>query len=962
MAGDNARMSAFTLYSDKPTISAPAKQRKYTDPGQHQAAAWMLDTFRRQPPGAWSDNRWEQVAHYRDVIYVAIRSIMDLISGADFCVSRKKRKSKNRTTFMKSGGATQAHGRDEDYIPFEDYDHPLARLTRRPNEVETMGELAAKLVLQNRLTGVAPLWCVPNNAGRPVELWALKVALLQPLYQQSLLYPHGAWRVTPYTQGGWSGFLPGRIGSAGAVLPGEEVKRWMDPHPLIDWDGFSPLTAGAVQLDVLESIDESRKSAMDNGLQLDAVLIAPGIGEHNATRIQDKFENRHRGSRNAKKFAVVDPGDPVAGGTGGFDLKTLSQTSKDMEYDKGWEQMVKFALALFGVPASVAGLSTTTSYSELYAALRQFHHRQQAFVSRMETWFTKILAWPWCSFPDEYIVRVKLPPLDDPELREKVLGRQLQYDLLTYNEARIKDDMDPVEGGDVPVSLYVQMKQQELAPEPAPGEGQPGAGGGGDPLAAMLGGGGPTAGAVPQPDNKAAEGTKPPTEKKALPAGQHRKEGEKWQGDSGKWFTLKDGKTVPTSGPGGEQPGQWQPAAGDQSPEAQDGRLKVAQIGAKLRDGQEITDAEKAQLEEGLKHLTPAEKAKFEAVVGEKNPTNEKAGAETRSSRRDAAGKAWQSAGNYVDGGWHEGDMSPEKMASQMDEHAKEFEAEVATVSEHMAAAGATEKETADFQRVVGKHRAAMARNRATVGKTRGKVEQLAKSLEESQAAIDQHAASEPQEPESVSTKDYEGYPDEPEEPEEPDAPEGVRELPSESDYDDPADYRADLKAWQEYSDKFSEYEKAHADWEKEHDAWEKETAAVDERNNKLDSDYEKDYAKWEAAHDAWELKGDRLQAKVDDLEGRHSDAEERYNDAAWDYANDSKDGAEEIVSWLSDFHDEVHEREADDDEEGNSPPVRKAANTLSLSAGGALVPEGRRKRKPKNRVKKIVSRLFKGL
>lgn len=479
------------------------------DPTTRAHGAAYLSLLRRDPPGSSNVNRLGQANHFNGVVSIAIKARMDLMGLCSFQVIKKRKASKGKTTFgpkgtvAKSIGGTQNQGRDEDYTPVDDLDFPLSRMMSRPNANETQGELAAKLVLQNCLTGVGPLWAVPNAAGRPVELWSLKTPLISPIWQHSLQYPNGAWRVNPYMPGGWSGSLPFGMGATGAIIPGEEVKRFLEPHPLIDWDGFSPLTAGAVELDVLRAIDESRKSAMDNGLQLDAVLVIPGMDQGACDKIASNMEDRHAGSKNARKFAVVAP---PAGLTDKANLQTFGASAKDMDYSQGWEQYVKFALALFGVPASVAGLATTTSYSELYAALRQFHHRQSQYIGRFESWYTKVLAWPWCSFQDEYLVRIKMPALDDPDQREKQFSRQLQNDLITYNEARSKDDLDPVEGGDVPVSIYVETLKAKLAQKPEP-QPQPGAG---KPVD-----GGPLAGAVPTPENAAAEGTGMPVVKKA---------------------------------------------------------------------------------------------------------------------------------------------------------------------------------------------------------------------------------------------------------------------------------------------------------------------------------------------------------------------------------------------------------------------------------------------------------------
>lgn len=488
------------------------------DPVTRRQGAAYLSLLRKDPPGQSTANRLGQASHFNGVVSIAIKARMDLMGSCSFQVLKKRKSSKGKSTFgprgtvAKSIGSTQNQGRDEDYVPVDDLDFPLARMMSRPNPNETQGELAAKLVLQNCLTGVGPMWAVPNATGRPVELWSLKTPLIYPLWQNSHQYPNGAWRVQPYSPGGWAGSMPMGLGATGAIIPGEEVKRFLEPHPLIDWDGYSPLTAGAVELDVLRSIDESRKSAMDNGLQLDAVLVAPGMDEGGLQRFVDNMTERHGGSKNARKFGAIAP---PAGLTDKATLQTFGSSAKDMDYSQGWEQYVKFALALFGVPASVAGLATTTSYSELYAALRQFHHRSGQYIGRFEAWYTKVLAWPWCSFTDEYLVRIKLPSLEDPDATpENVHKRQLQYDTITLNESRAKDDLDPVEGGDVPVSIYNETLKAKLAPKPEPGPSVPVSPGEqtgttGTPT------GGPLAGAVPTPENAAAEGTGLPVVKKA---------------------------------------------------------------------------------------------------------------------------------------------------------------------------------------------------------------------------------------------------------------------------------------------------------------------------------------------------------------------------------------------------------------------------------------------------------------
>lgn len=500
-----------SIYShDLPPFATP-------QPAERVAAAGFLDLLRRDPPGASAGNRYLQSLKFKGVPYQAIRAIMDLAGGANYQVLKKKRRPRGKATFgpgnavAKAMPGSPAEGRDEDYVPVDDDAHPVAKLVCRPNPTDTFGELVAKLVLQNRLTGVGPLWAVPNAQHKPVELWPLKTALAYPLYQMSRQYPNGAWRITPQSGGMWSAGLPYGLG-VGAVLPGEEVERFMDPHPLLDFDGYSPLDGGAEQLDVLEAIDESRKSAMDNGLQLDAVLWVPGLLQEKADQIERRIRERAAGSKKARNFMIFSPD---AGLGDKADLKTFGTSPRDMDYDKGWEQMVKYVLALFGVSAGVVGLSEAGGYSQLYAEIRQFHHRQASFFDRLGSWFTRVLCRPWESFRGEYKLNVRLPDADDPELKEQQLSLDAKSGAVTVNELRAARDRKPVEGGDVPPDVYLKWVEQKTMPQPQPAPGLPGVGGppGADPAAGQpppqLSGlsGGPTAGAVPSPPNPAAAGT-----------------------------------------------------------------------------------------------------------------------------------------------------------------------------------------------------------------------------------------------------------------------------------------------------------------------------------------------------------------------------------------------------------------------------------------------------------------------
>jgi len=569
--------------------------RPERDPNQLRGAAAVLRGFRGQFPSQTFDNAYAQVDAFKGVIFTAIKPISSLFASSTYSAVRRTRRNRHKSTFGPNGAFAKAlpaahqHARDDEYVPLDDPDHPLAKLLERPNRTETFGGLARKLAEQYLLTGIAPMWVVPSRAGKPVELWALKTPTTVPVAAQAHLYPDGAWRVTPHFAAGWSyGLVGGRIGAAGAILPGNEVARFMDPHPLVEGTGYSRLTAAGVELDVLQAIQRSRKSWMDQGVSLNAVVVVPGMDQDMCDRLEAKMTQKHAGADNAGKVAVIAP---PAGSMGGdkADVKTLSAGAGDLGHVEGWEQLAKFCTAVFGTPPAIIGFAAVTSYSELYAARQQFHDSQKETLHSFGEWLTRTLAWPWERFPGEFKVQVDMPGIDDKDMLEKQLAADAG--IRSVNERRALRNIPPIEGGDVPEQIYLKVLEQKLVPQPqAPAPGSPGGAAPpgdpsaaqpaadsapADPLAGLLGAGeqgderpgDQQADGAPSDDgeegtrdaatraalaalgldaDEADDGSAPVT-KAAVPVTKpgKRREGEKWRAASGRLMTIRNGRAVP---------------------------------------------------------------------------------------------------------------------------------------------------------------------------------------------------------------------------------------------------------------------------------------------------------------------------------------------------------------------------------------------------------------------------------
>lgn len=524
----------------------------------------LLRNLRANPPGQPTDNRLQQSQHYHGVIYIAIRALRDAIAAATIKVTKKRlQHSKPLGTVRKSVPTPGTQPDDQDQEALTDPRHSLVRLIDRPNNQDTFADLLGDLLIQHYLTGSGLLWASCDRRGLPSELYVLPTALCwpQPLTPE---YPKGSWLVTQYYQSGIFGNVPSAVTGAGARVDGRDIFRFKNPHPLWRWDGYSPLTAGNVQLDILEAIDRSRWTAMESGLTTDMVVTATGADESQMNRLGSRIKTANAGKENHRKVLLLGtPGEKSE-----IDVQFPHQSAKDMDYSGGWEQMVGMVLALFGIPKSVAGLTSATSYAELYAGLKQFHTNTLVpLAGRLGAFLTKHLAHD--AWGEDLAIQVELPTIQNEEQDEQRFEADLANDLVTYNEARLKRGYSAVEGGDVLRSVYVagitakaqaktQQEIQTLYPQPgAPGQPAPGGaapqGGGGagdDAIAALLGGGGgggadaggQQGGAegddagndavaalmggggtegppgVPKPDNPDAEGSLPPRVTKAMSA------------------------------------------------------------------------------------------------------------------------------------------------------------------------------------------------------------------------------------------------------------------------------------------------------------------------------------------------------------------------------------------------------------------------------------------------------------
>ncbi len=436
--------------------------------GQY-ATQRLIESLRSRAPGGWSDDRYEESRHFTGAPYVAIDRRGKLLQQAEFSVYRKVRNDPEHP---------------DGKIPITPDDPPegnrlvrpyrLVELLERPNNQDSFGLTMYRWNQQLGLTGMALTFMVPGKLGYPCELYSIPTAIAIPQPAVNPDFPNGFWRIQPlYPYGPFSSY-PTPNTAVGAPIPSEWMMRFMYPHPLLRYDGYSPLTGVRSHVDQLEAIDRSRFYTMRRSLRPSAVLngdtaAAGQIGpmpEAELDRIHAEFENDFQSPENAGRLIVT---------TGGFKLEPWGERAIDMDYPAGWEQILSFILGGgFGITKPAAGMIEDSSYSVLYATLKQLNLISlQPDCDSIGSELTHQLG-PF--FGDDLVIEIRCRRIDDHEVIFAALDKLVMGKAITKNELREKlskiiDIASTKEKwGDEIAGFGADTPAEEMAQPPLPGQ------------------------------------------------------------------------------------------------------------------------------------------------------------------------------------------------------------------------------------------------------------------------------------------------------------------------------------------------------------------------------------------------------------------------------------------------------------------------------------------------------------
>lgn len=280
-----------------------------------------------------------------------------------------------------------------------------------------------------------------------------------------------------------------------AAIPASEIIHdrmltlW---HPLM---GVSPIYACGSSATQGVRIQNNSAHFFENMSRPSGQLTAPGfINDATAERLKKDFEERFGGDKVGRLFVSGD----------GLKYESIAVNAVDAQLIEQLKWTVEDVARCFHVPLHMIGSGPNPTFQNI-GALTQAYYSQtlQSLIESLELCLTDGLA-----LPSRFQAELDLEPLlrMDTNGRYESYARGIGSGWMAPNEARVRENYDPVEGGEWPVmqqqnhSLATLAKLDEmlLNPPAPPTTGFPG----------LEGGGGGEAGPPPSPNEKEEEPTK----------------------------------------------------------------------------------------------------------------------------------------------------------------------------------------------------------------------------------------------------------------------------------------------------------------------------------------------------------------------------------------------------------------------------------------------------------------------
>lgn len=235
-------------------------------------------------------------------------------------------------------------------------EHPALALLARPNGAMTGADFPETLYGQLLLSGNSYVEAVA--AGGRASARAVELHLLRPD------------RVSVVTGAdGWPSAYDYRAGTKARRIALDGLLHLKLFHPLDDHEGFAPLAAAQVALDLHNAAGRWNKALLDNSARPSGALVyqpkeGGNLSADQYQRLKVELDEGYSGPMRAGRPLLLE---------GGLDWKSMGLSPKDMDFVEAKNGAARDIALAFGVPPMLLGIPGDNTYANYQEANRAFY-------------------------------------------------------------------------------------------------------------------------------------------------------------------------------------------------------------------------------------------------------------------------------------------------------------------------------------------------------------------------------------------------------------------------------------------------------------------------------------------------------------------------------------------------------------------------------------------------------------
>ena len=327
-------------------------------------------------------------------------------------------------------------------------EHPFLDVLDMANSEENGFDLKYRAFMFLGLVGDSYWYLLKSGLGVPSEIWTRMPQNMRKFASKGFLQ-----RTTRY--------LYQRKGdNTKYPLKPEEVVHFQQPSPLSLMKGYGNLAACALSADIDTGMLEYEKALLENQARPDYAIMFKGeMSDAVRKRFKVSLKNTFGGHKKSGGLPIVMEGDG--------DVKPLGFSPKEMAFLQGHKVIRDRVCAAYHVPISMVA---TDSVNRSNADTGRGTFAENAIVPLLTLMEGKINERIMPVYGDQVFVAFDSPVGEDQEDKRKWQELYLKTGVLTVNDVRTTEGLEPVDWGDVPLMPMTMMPLGAERPEAVPPE------------------------------------------------------------------------------------------------------------------------------------------------------------------------------------------------------------------------------------------------------------------------------------------------------------------------------------------------------------------------------------------------------------------------------------------------------------------------------------------------------------